>query len=62
MATVGDRPLCDRRYDKLTAGKLPFMRDVARLAGLGMSLLGEVVEPLPNTRVDVHKTCPNVFP
>jgi len=39
------RPLCDSRYGKLHAGKLPFIRDGARfalrLAGLGMSLLGE---------------------
>jgi len=39
------RPLCDSRYGSLHAGKLPFIRDCARfalrLAGLGMSLLGE---------------------
>lgn len=59
------RPLCDSRYGKLRAGKLPFIRDGARfalrLAGLGLSLLGEG-RPLANTRVGVHKTCPNVFP
>ena len=63
--TAAERPLCDSRYGSLRAGKLPFIRDGARfalrLAGLGLSRLGEG-RPLPNTRVDVHKTCLHVFP
>ncbi len=42
---VEERPLCDSRYGKLCAGKLPFTRDCARftlrLAGLSLSRLGE---------------------
>ena len=39
------RPLCDSRYGNLHAGKLPFIRDGARVAlrsaGVGLSRLGE---------------------
>lgn len=36
-------------------------RFTLRLAGLGLILLGEVVEELPNLRVGVYKSCPVSF-
>ncbi len=67
VSTVVERPLCDSRYGKLRAGKLPFIKDGAhfalRLAGLGMSRLGgRFVEQALHTRIGVHNTCPHVFP
>ncbi len=63
--SVSDRPLGDSRYGTLHAGKRPVIRDGARvalrLAGVGLSRLGEGRQ-LPHTRVGVHNTCPPVFP
>ena len=58
------RPLGDSRYGTLHAGKLPLIRDGARfalrLAGLGLSLLGEGRQ-VSHTHIGVHNTCPHVF-
>jgi len=53
--SVSDRPLGDSRYGTLHAGKRPVIRDGARVAlrvaGWGLSRLGEGREPVPPTRV-----------
>lgn len=41
VLTVVERLLCDSRYGKLRAGKLPFIRDGARFGWSGSESAGE---------------------
>ncbi len=65
VLTVVERLLCDSRYGKLRAGKLPFIRDGARfalrVAGLGLSRLGKGRRTGTAHAYRCPKTCPHVF-
>ena len=65
IPTVAERPPCDSHYRTFHAGNRLLIRGgvrfTLRLAGVGLSRLGRVVEPAPHTRVDVHKTCTPAF-